>query len=103
MLEPSLPLHLQAVWGYKTNQVGLVYLATFVPALICKPRNPWYIVSSQRVAASPLSGYIVDKRGPSYLTCICLFLALPWWIIMTLRSSLLLFIVALAAQSMFVS
>ncbi|KAJ8594895.1 MFS general substrate transporter [Rhizopogon salebrosus TDB-379] len=87
MQEPSLPLHLQDVWGYNSDQVGLVYLAALVPALI----------------SSPLSGFLVDKQGPSYLTCICLFLALPWWIVMTLRSSLPLFVFALAAQSFFVS
>jgi DHA1 family solute carrier family 18 vesicular amine transporter 1/2 len=36
MQEPSLPLHLQAVWGYNPDQVGLVYLAALVPALICE-------------------------------------------------------------------
>ncbi|OAX43593.1 MFS general substrate transporter [Rhizopogon vinicolor AM-OR11-026] len=87
MQEPSLPLHLQDVWGYNSDQVGLVYLAALLPAMI----------------SSPVAGYIVDRQGPSYLTCICLLLTLPWWIVMTLRSSLPLFIFALAAQSFFVS
>lgn len=36
MQEPSLPLHLQSVWGYNSDQVGLVYMAALVPALICE-------------------------------------------------------------------
>ncbi|KAG2345268.1 MFS general substrate transporter [Suillus weaverae] len=87
MQEPSLPLHLQSVWHFNSNQVGLAYLAAVLPALI----------------SSPLAGYYVDRAGSDYITCICLFLALPWWIVMTLRRSLPLFIFALGAQSFFVS
>ncbi|KAG1749671.1 major facilitator superfamily domain-containing protein [Suillus paluster] len=87
MQEPSLPLHLQSVWNFNSNQVGIVYLAAVVPALI----------------SSPLAGYFVDQKGSDYITSICLVLALPWWIVMTLRQSLPLFIFALAAQSFFVS
>lgn len=36
MLEPSLPLYLQSRWGYNSSQVGLVYMAALVPALICE-------------------------------------------------------------------
>lgn len=35
MQEPTLPLHLQSVWGYNSDKVGLVYMAALVPALIC--------------------------------------------------------------------
>ncbi|KAG0697793.1 major facilitator superfamily domain-containing protein [Suillus ampliporus] len=87
MLEPSLPLHLQSVWNFGAARVGIVYLASVVPALI----------------SSPLAGYLVDQKGSDYITSICLFLALPWWIVLTLRQSLPLFIFALAAQSFFVS
>ncbi|KIO00495.1 hypothetical protein M404DRAFT_29411 [Pisolithus tinctorius Marx 270] len=34
MEELTLPLHLQAVWGLDSSQVGLVYLAAFIPALL---------------------------------------------------------------------
>jgi DHA1 family solute carrier family 18 vesicular amine transporter 1/2 len=36
MQEPSLPLHLQSVWRYNPGQVGLIYMAGLVPALICE-------------------------------------------------------------------
>lgn len=36
MQEPSLPLHLQAVWQYNSEKVGLVYMAGLLPALICE-------------------------------------------------------------------
>lgn len=87
MLEPSLPLHLQSVWNFGAARVGIVYLASVVPALI----------------SSPLAGFLVDQKGSDYITSICLFCALPWWIVLTLRQSLPLFIFALAAQSFFVS
>ncbi|KIK99897.1 hypothetical protein PAXRUDRAFT_131055 [Paxillus rubicundulus Ve08.2h10] len=87
MQEPSLPLHLQAVWGYNPDQVGLVYLAALVPALI----------------SSPLAGLLADRKGSEYLTCTCLFLALPWWVVLTLRKSMPLFVLSLALQSFFVS
>ncbi|KAG1908464.1 MFS general substrate transporter [Suillus fuscotomentosus] len=87
MQEPSLPLHLQSIWEFNSDRVGLAYLAAVVPALI----------------SSPLAGFYVDRVGPNYITFICLLLALPWWIILTLRHSLPLFIFALAAQCFFVS
>ncbi|KAF8446288.1 MFS general substrate transporter [Boletus edulis BED1] len=87
MQEPSLPLHLQAVWNYNSAKVGLVYMAGLVPALI----------------SSPLSGLLADRIGANYITTTCLFLTLPWWIVLALRKSIALFIVALALQSFFVS
>lgn len=87
MQEPSLPLHLQSLWKFNSDQVGLAYLAAVVPALI----------------SSPLAGYYVDRVGSDYITSICLLLALPWWIVLTLRHSLPLFLFALAAQCFFVS
>ncbi|KAG1841315.1 major facilitator superfamily domain-containing protein [Suillus subalutaceus] len=90
MQEPSLPLHLQSVWGFNSGRVGLAYLAAVVPALIYLQRQP-------------LAGFYVDRAGSDYITCICLFLALPWWIVLTLQRSLPLFIFALAAQCFFVS
>ncbi|KAG8220121.1 major facilitator superfamily domain-containing protein [Butyriboletus roseoflavus] len=87
MQEPSLPLHLQSVWGYNSDKVGLVYMAALVPALI----------------SSPLSGLLADRIGSDYITSICLLLALPWWIVLTLRKSIALFVVSLAIQSFFVS
>ncbi|KAF8550301.1 MFS general substrate transporter [Imleria badia] len=87
MQEPSLPLHLQAVWNYNSEKVGLVYMAGLLPALI----------------SSPLAGILVDRIGADYITTTCLLLTLPWWIILALRKSIAVFIVALALQSFFVS
>ncbi|KAG1716792.1 hypothetical protein ID866_390 [Astraeus odoratus] len=86
MQEPTLPLRLQAVWGFSSSQVGLVYLATFIPALV----------------SSPLSGWLCDRVGADYITSLCLILTVPWWILLTLRNSLALFIISLALQSFFV-
>ncbi|KAG9314671.1 MFS general substrate transporter [Chiua virens] len=87
MQEPSLPLHAQSLWGYNSAQVGLVYMAGLVPALI----------------SSPLAGLFSDRIGPEIIAPTCLFLALPWWIVLALRDSVALFIFALAMQSLFVS
>lgn len=86
MEEPTLPLHLQALWSLDSSQVGLVYLATFLPALI----------------SSPVAGWLADRIGTDYITVLCLTLTVPWWLILPLRKSLILFIVALALQSFFV-
>ncbi|KAI6134157.1 MFS general substrate transporter [Pisolithus croceorrhizus] len=86
MEEPTLPLHLQALWYLDSSQVGLVYLATFLPALI----------------SSPVAGWLADRIGTDCITVLCLTLTVPWWLILPLRKSLVLFIVALALQSFFV-
>lgn len=86
MQEPTLPLRLEAVWNYKSAQVGLVYLASFIPALI----------------SSPLAGWLSDRRGNDYIVFICLVLTIPWWILLVIRSSVVLFIMSFALQSFFV-
>ncbi|KAI6045153.1 MFS general substrate transporter [Pisolithus marmoratus] len=86
MEEPTLPLHLQALWHLNSSQVGLVYLATFLPALI----------------SSPVAGWLADHIGTDYITVLCLAFAAPWWLVLTLRRFLALFITALALQSFFV-
>ena len=37
ILEPTLPLRLQDVYGFTSLKVGLIYLAAVVPSIICKP------------------------------------------------------------------
>lgn len=49
--------------------------------------------------ASPIAGLLADRIGSGYITCICLLLTLPWWIVLALRKSIALFIIALALQS----
>lgn len=65
MQEPSLPLHLQSIWEFNSDRVGLAYLAAVVPALICKSYSltKRHLVLT-RVAASPLAGFYVDQVGP---------------------------------------
>lgn len=33
--EPTIPLHMQAVWGLDSGKVGLVFIAAVVPTLFC--------------------------------------------------------------------
>ncbi|TFK76705.1 MFS general substrate transporter [Pluteus cervinus] len=85
--EPSIPLHLAAVWGLDSGTVGLVFLAAVIPTLF----------------SSPITGYLADRKGPEWVSFISLSLAIPWWIVVTIQGPLLLFIVAFAIQSFFTS
>jgi len=85
--EPSLPLHLQTVWGLNSDKVGLVFLASVVPALF----------------SSPLTGWLVDKKGPEVVTLACLVLSLPWRGVVIVQGPLALFIVAFAVEAFFTS
>ncbi|KAJ7748535.1 major facilitator superfamily domain-containing protein [Mycena maculata] len=85
--EPTLSLHLQSIWGLNSSKVGLVYLAGVIPTLL----------------SSPLSGWYADKRGVEWLSVICIALAIPWWVVMIVRRSLALFIVAYALGMFFIS
>ncbi|KAF8213645.1 major facilitator superfamily domain-containing protein [Mycena galopus ATCC 62051] len=85
--EPTLPLHLQDIWGLDSRRVGLVYLAGVVPTFFSAPIVGWYS----------------DRRGVEWLSVICIVLALPWWVVMIVQRSLALFIVAYALGSFFIS
>ncbi|KAJ7923010.1 major facilitator superfamily domain-containing protein [Mycena leptocephala] len=85
--EPTLPLHLQDIWGLNSTKVGLVYLAGVVPTFF----------------SAPLAGWYSDRRGVEWLSVICITLALPWWVVMIIQRSLALFITAYALGSFFVS
>ncbi|KAJ7275547.1 major facilitator superfamily domain-containing protein [Mycena haematopus] len=85
--EPTLPLHLQDVWGLNSSKVGLVYLAGVVPTFF----------------SAPLSGWYSDRNGVEWLSVICITLAAPWWIVLILQRSLALFIVAFALGAFFIS
>lgn len=100
MQEPSLPLRLQSVWGFNSDKVGLVYMAALVPALICEHFIAGLYWSRIDIRlASPLAGLLADRIGADYITSTCLLLALPWWIVLTIRESIALFVVSLAMQS----
>ncbi|KAJ7124834.1 MFS general substrate transporter [Mycena crocata] len=85
--EPTLPLHLQDIWGLNSTKVGLVYLAGVIPTLF----------------SAPLAGWYTDRQGVEWLSAICIALALPWWVVMIIQRSLALFITAYALGSFFVS
>lgn len=80
MLEPTLPLRLQALYGYTSFKVGIVYLAYASPAII----------------STPLAGWIADKAGVEWVTLGCLMISIPWWIVMGFRGSIVLLVVCLA-------
>ncbi|KAF6766462.1 major facilitator superfamily domain-containing protein [Ephemerocybe angulata] len=56
--EPSLPIHLQTVWGLSSEKVGIIFIAAVVPTLF----------------SSPLTGWISDKRGTEWVTMLSLIL-----------------------------
>jgi DHA1 family solute carrier family 18 vesicular amine transporter 1/2 len=101
IMEPTLPLRLQDVYGFGSLQVGIVFVATVVPSLFCE-----YTISSDSFAiiflffsnclATPLSGWISDKTGVEWVTVCCMVLSAPWWIIMTIRGPLALLVTSLA-------
>jgi DHA1 family solute carrier family 18 vesicular amine transporter 1/2 len=75
-LEPALPLHMQAVWGYDATKVGLVTIAATVPTAL----------------AAPLAGWASDRAGPEALTALSLLATLPWLGAFVLPHSVVLFI-----------
>ncbi|KAF5337175.1 hypothetical protein D9611_003430 [Ephemerocybe angulata] len=85
--EPSLPVHLQTVWGLSSEKVGIIFIAAVVPTLF----------------SSPLTGWISDKRGTEWVTMLSLILGVPWYAVMTVEGRLGLFIAAFGLSSFFSS
>ncbi|THH30179.1 hypothetical protein EUX98_g4004 [Antrodiella citrinella] len=85
--EPTLPLHLQAIWGLSSARIGVIYIAAVVPTL----------------ASSVFTGWATDRWGAEWLTVMCFLLAIPWIVVTILEKSLALFIVAMAFQSLFIT
>ncbi|KAI0047288.1 MFS general substrate transporter [Auriscalpium vulgare] len=83
--EPALPLHMQRVWGFNSQKVGLVYIAAVVPTLL----------------SSPLAGWWADAKGAEWIAFICFALAVPWWGIVIIEAHLGLFITAFALENFF--
>jgi MFS transporter, DHA1 family, solute carrier family 18 (vesicular amine transporter), member 1/2 len=97
--EPALPLHLQQIWGLNSAKVGQVYIAAVVPTLFCtfdlyKCRHVF-----DRLLASPITGWYVDKVGPAWITILCLGLSLPWEVVLIKNGVLALFIASFALES----
>ncbi|KAG6857631.1 hypothetical protein H0H87_010199 [Tephrocybe sp. NHM501043] len=85
--EPTLPLHLQQIWGLDSAKVGLVLLASVIPTLF----------------SAPLTGWYTDKKGAEWVTFVSLALALPWGVVVIIEEALALFIVSYALEIFFVS
>lgn len=106
MFEPTLPLRLQDVWKFDSSKVGLVYLVCAGPTVICE----YMVVQASRerrqmsyLLASPLSGWIADRFGVEWITVMSIFLAIPWYFVLFIKSRLALFLVALAMSSQYVA
>ena len=44
--EPTLPLHLQTMWQLNSSEVGLVYIAAALPAMLCP--SPWFMTRARK-------------------------------------------------------
>ncbi|KAJ4485521.1 MFS general substrate transporter [Lentinula aciculospora] len=85
-VEPTLPLHMQSVWGWDSSKVGLLFLAAVVPSLF----------------SGPVTGIIADKYGTAWITLLSFICSLPWWGLMVI-DNLPLFIASFALSSFFLS
>ncbi|KAF8665112.1 hypothetical protein AX16_000579 [Volvariella volvacea WC 439] len=83
--EPTIPVHLNRIWGLDPGKVGLVFLAAVVPTMF----------------SSPITGYLSDKYGTEWITVASILLALPWWGLVIIEHSLALFIAAFALENFF--
>lgn len=98
-------LHLQAIWNLNSTKVGLVTLASVIPTLICMYLSSVYLCHlfpysiDSPLLASPMVGWLADRKGNEWATAIGLILALPWWGLITIDVSLALFIVCFALES----
>ncbi|KAI0005376.1 major facilitator superfamily domain-containing protein [Russula compacta] len=82
--EPTLPVHLQRTWQLSSSQVGFVFVAAALPAML----------------APPIAGWFTDHVGTEWVSFICLLLAVPCWIAVTSRSNLSFFVTAFAFENL---
>ncbi|KAI0033742.1 major facilitator superfamily domain-containing protein [Vararia minispora EC-137] len=85
--EPTIPLHLQSVWGLNSSQVGLVFIAAVVPTFF----------------SSPFAGWCADKWGAEWVTVLYISLSLPWMCLLVVEASLAFFIVMYGLNGLFVA
>ncbi|KAK7468483.1 hypothetical protein VKT23_002990 [Stygiomarasmius scandens] len=85
--EPTLPLHVQAVWNFESKDTGLVFLAGVIPTLF----------------STPITGYISDRFGTAWITIICLLFSLPWWVVLVVELNVALFVASFAIENFFTS
>jgi len=83
--EPTLPVHLQRTWQLNSSQVGLVFFSAALPAML----------------APPVAGWSTDYMGTEWVTFICLLLAIPCWIAVTVHAKLSFFVAAFTFENLF--
>jgi len=81
--EPTLPVHLQRTWQLNSSQVGLVFFGAALPSML----------------APPLAGWSTDHIGTEWIAFICLLLAIPCWIAVTIPAKLSFFVAAFAFEN----
>jgi len=81
--ESVLILHLSDVYNLDASKAGLAFMAAVVPTLI----------------SMPLAGYIADNKGTEWVSFLSLLLGIPWWGVITMKSSLAQFLVVFAFES----
>ncbi|KAI0252708.1 MFS general substrate transporter [Lactifluus subvellereus] len=81
--EPTLPLHLQTMWQLSSSEVGLIFIAAALPAMLSPPAAGWF----------------ADHVGTEWVTFICLLLSIPCWIAVIIPSKLPLFVIAFALEN----
>ncbi|KAE9409352.1 MFS general substrate transporter [Gymnopus androsaceus JB14] len=86
-IEPTLPLHMQSLWGFDSAKVGLLFLAAVIPTFF----------------SGPITGIISDRYGPSWITVASFLCDLPWWGLMIIDGNLPLFIASFALSSFFIA
>ncbi|PVG02160.1 MFS general substrate transporter [Serendipita vermifera] len=80
MLEPTLPLRLQDLYGYTSFKVGIIFLACTVPSLI----------------STPLAGWATDKIGVEWVIVAYLVCSIPFWPLLAIKGSISLLATSLA-------
>ncbi|KAI9513136.1 MFS general substrate transporter [Russula earlei] len=85
--EPTLPVHLQRTWQLNPSQIGLIFLAAAPPAML----------------APSIAGWFADHIGVEWVSFLCLLLAIPCWIAVTIRGNLSLFVAAFAFENLWTS
>lgn len=87
IMEPTLPLRLQDLYGFGSLQVGIIYLAAVIPSLF----------------STPLAGWLGDKVGVEWVTVGSLLLSVPFWVVLAIRGPLAQLIASLAVADFFLS
>ncbi|KAH9982142.1 major facilitator superfamily domain-containing protein [Lactifluus volemus] len=68
--EPTLPIYLHKKWQLHSSEVGLVFIAAALPAML----------------SPPVAGWFADRVGTEWVTFACLLLAIPCWVAVVLPS-----------------